>query len=142
MDPIERLVVEVVDSRRVVRCPHCGFTTTRVHDSRRVTVHDLPTNGRPTELVWVRGRFVCVECDERHWETHQEIVLGRHTHLSRRLARQLAKDVSAMSIREVSRRSRLPWHYIIGLTRDWACLVAAAGFFSSTRRRWCGGNGM
>ena len=84
---IERLVVEIIDSRRVLRCPHCGFTTTSVHDMRRLKVHDLPTRGRPTELVWVRCRFVCGECDERHWETHPEIVIGRRTHVARRLAR-------------------------------------------------------
>ena len=27
VDVIERLVVEIVDVRRVVHCPHCGFKT-------------------------------------------------------------------------------------------------------------------
>jgi len=76
VDLVERLVVEIADVRRVVRCPHCGFKTTRVHDDRRLRVHDLPTRGRPTELVWVRRRFVCGECSERHWEDHPEIIVG------------------------------------------------------------------
>jgi hypothetical protein len=45
VDLIEGLVVEVSDSRRVVRCGLCGFTTATVHDRRRVKVHDLPTQG-------------------------------------------------------------------------------------------------
>lgn len=93
VDLIERLVVEVADVRRVVRCPHCGFKTARVHDDRRFLVHDLPTRGRPTTLEWVRRRFVCVECTERHWEDHPEFLLGRRTHVTRRLARQLVRDV-------------------------------------------------
>lgn len=132
VDLIERLVVEVVDLRRVVRCPWCGFKTTRVHDTRRLRVCDLPTRGRPTTLVWVRRRFACPECSERHWEDHPEIILGRRTHVTRRLARQLVRDVNAMSIREVSRRHDLPWHYIMGLTSSWSDRVAA-----DRRRRRC-----
>jgi len=132
VDLIERLVVEIVDTRRVVRCPHCGFKTSRVHDSRRLRVRDLPTRGRRTDLEWVRRRFVCAECSERHWEEHPEIIVGRRTHVTRRLARQLVADVQAMSIREVCRRHDLPWHYVMTLTRDWADLVAA-----DRRRRRC-----
>lgn len=72
-DVIERLVVMVQDLRTVVRCPHCGFLTSRVHERRRVTVHDLPHGGRPTLLVWLRRRFVCRHCRERHTESHPEI---------------------------------------------------------------------
>lgn len=41
VDLIERLVIEIADIRRVVRCPHCGFKTSRVHDDRRLRVRDL-----------------------------------------------------------------------------------------------------
>lgn len=132
VDLVERLVVEVVDVRRVVRCPHCGFKTTRIHDTRRLRVRDLPTRGRPTELMWARRRFVCGECSERHWEDHPEILVGRRTHVTRRLARQLVRDVNAMSIREVARRHDLPWHYIMGLTVSWSDRVA-----QDRRRRRC-----
>ena len=132
VDLIERLVVEIADVRRVVRCPHCGFKTSRVHDDRRYLVHDLATRGRPTVLEWVRRRFVCAECSERHWEDHPEIILGRRTHVTRRLARQLVRDVNAMSIREVARRHRLPWHFIMSLTRSWSDRVA-----QDRRRRRC-----
>lgn len=82
VDLVERLVVEVADVRRIVRCPHCGFKTTRVHDTRRLVIRDLPTQGRPTDCEWLRRRFRCEECDERHWETHPEIILGRRTHVN------------------------------------------------------------
>lgn len=132
VDLMERLVVEIVDVRRVLRCPDCGFRTFRVHDRRRVKVHDLPTQGRPTTLIWLRRRFSCGDCDERFSEEHPEIILGRRTHVTRRLARQLVRDVQAMSIREVSRRTGLPWHYLMAVTLGWSELIAA-----ERRRRRC-----
>lgn len=45
--------------------------------------------------------------------------------MTRRLARQLVKDVNVMSIREVARRHDLPWHFIMSLTRSWSDRVAA-----------------
>jgi transposase len=131
-DLIERLVVEVSDTRRVARCALCGFTTATVHDRRRVKVHDLPTQGRPTTLIWLRRRFTCGNCGERFLEEHPEMVLGRRTHVTRRLARQLIRDVQAMSIREVSRRTGLPWHYLMAMTLRWSELVAV-----ERRRRRC-----
>jgi transposase len=132
VDLVEALVVEVTDGRRVVRCPYCGFTTDRVHDRRRVRVHDLPAQGRATTLEWMRRRFWCDNCEERFLEDHPEIMLGRRTHVTRRLARQLVKDVKVMSIREVSRRYGLPWHYLMNLTADWSYWVA-----KHRRRRRC-----
>jgi len=121
--------VEIVDVRWVVCCPHCGFKTARAHDSRRFRVHDLPTRGRPTTLEWVRRCFVCGECDERSWEVHREIILGRRTHITRHLARSLFRDVDVMSIRELARRHDLPWHYIMTLTSS--CGSDSAGSASA-----------
>ena len=132
VDVMERLVVEIGDIRRVVRCAHCGFTTAKVHDRRRYRVYDLPTQGRETTLMWIRRRFWCTNCGERHWEDHPEIILGRRTHVTRRRARQLVRDVNAMSIREVARRSGLSWHYLMRMTLRWSELIAA-----ERRRRRC-----
>ena len=43
----ERLELVVEDSRRVLRCRHCGFRTSVVHDRRRVKVTDLPIGAGP-----------------------------------------------------------------------------------------------
>lgn len=132
VDLVERLVVEVADTRRVVRCAFCGFKTCRVHDRRAYAVRDLPIQGRPTTLEWKRRRFECSNCRERFFEDHPEIILGRRTHITRRLARQLVRDVNAMSIREVSRRHGVPWHYLMAMTMNWSDRVAA-----HRRRRRC-----
>ena len=45
----------------MVRCPACGFKTTKVHETRRVEVKDIPL-GRPNDLVWLQRRFECPNC--------------------------------------------------------------------------------
>ncbi|MCA1704221.1 MAG: transposase family protein [Actinobacteria bacterium] len=86
-DEIDKLVIEVADARTVVRCPACGHRTTKVHETRKVVVRDIPL-GRPTTLVWLQRRFECTACGERHTEEHPEIE-GK---LTRRLARELVRD--------------------------------------------------
>ncbi|MGH9054013.1 MAG: ISL3 family transposase [Acidimicrobiia bacterium] len=132
-DMPERLVVAVEDARTVARCPHCGFKTQVVHDRRRVRVTDLTYGGRPTTLVWLRRRFCCEECGERFTEEcHPEFVRNRVTWVTRRLARTLVRDVNRLSIRELSRRWGLPWHFIMGLVASWSTQVVA-----QRRRRRC-----
>jgi len=52
-DEIDKLVIEVSDTRSVVRCPACGNKTSKVHETRKVVVSDIPI-GRPTTLVFLR----------------------------------------------------------------------------------------
>ena len=133
VDLPERLEVAVADTRSVVRCPHCGFKTTAVHDTRRVRVTDVTYGGRPTTLVWLRRRFHCLECTERFLEeTHPEFVRNRVTWVTRRLARTLVRDVNRLPIRELSRRWGLGWHFIMGLVTGWSTRVV-----SERRRRRC-----
>ena len=132
VDTPDKLEVVVEDLRRVVRCPHCGFMTSVVHDRRRVRVRDLTFGGRPTMLTWLRRRMVCSECGERFSEDHPEFLLGRVTHITRRLARSLVRDVNQLSIRELCRRHHLGWHFIMGLVASWSEAVVA-----ERRRRRC-----
>ena len=115
VDEIDELVIEVADTRSVVRCPACGYKTTKVHETRKVIVRDVPL-GRPTTLVWLQRRFECTNCGERHTEDHPEIE-GKTT---RRLARQIVRDSKYLTIRELSRRHGLSWHLVMGLVRHWA----------------------
>ena len=120
VDTIDRLEIEVTSTRSWSRCPHCGFKTKTVHDRRRRKIRDLPVSGRRTTLVWVRRRFSCDNCDERHLEIHTEFEGG----LTRRLARGLVADAKVMSIRAVMRRHGLDWHLIQNLVTAWSALVA------------------
>ena len=133
VDAPERLEVVVEDARSVVRCSHCGFRTRAVHDRRRVRVTDLTCGGRPTTLVWLRRRFRCGECGERFLEAcHPEFVRNRITWVTRRVARTLVRDVNQLSIRELSRRWALGWHFIMALVAGWSQHVVR-----ERRRRRC-----
>ncbi len=129
VDTTSRLEVEVASTRSWSRCPHCGFKTRTVHDTRRRRISDLSVSGRRTTLVWIRRRFVCANCDQRHLETHVEFEGG----LSRRLARGLVADANVMSIRAVVRRHGLHWHLIQALVTSWSTTVA-----EHRRSRRCG----
>jgi len=120
VDTASRLEVEVISTRSWSRCPHCGFKTRTVHDRRRRKIRDLPVSGRRMTLVWIRRRFSCGNCNERHLEIHPEFEGG----LTRRLARQLVADAKDMSIRAVVRRHGLDWHLIQALVTSWSTMVA------------------
>lgn len=54
-DQFDRLVVDVADTRRVVRCAACGYKTSKVHETQRVEIRDLPQ-----PLVWLQRRSECL----------------------------------------------------------------------------------
>ena len=121
VDALDELVVAVASTRSWSRCPHCGFSCRRVHDTRLRRIRDLAVSGRPVTLEWHRRRFVCDNCGERHLEGHDEFE-GR---LTRRLARAVVADAKVMSVRAVARRHRLSWSVVMILVNSWSTLVAA-----------------
>ncbi len=64
------------ECRRVdVGCPECGVLA-RVKDRDRVSLVDLPMNGRPTRVVWHKRRFFCPDAEcTRALRNHQELVI-------------------------------------------------------------------
>lgn len=121
VDLPERLEVVVRDLRSRVHCPLCGFKTDKVHETRRVRIKDIPYGGpRTTTLVWLRRRFSCDSCGERHTEDHPAIE-GR---LTARLARLVVTDARHLSIAEVARRHGLSWHTTMSIVQAWMERIA------------------
>ena len=116
VDLPERLEVVIRDLRSVVRCPHCQFKTTKVHETRRVKVKDVPRGPQRVTLVWLRRRFECMNCGERHTETHPAI----DNKMTTRLQRTIVTDARHLSITEISRRYGLSWHTVMALVRAWS----------------------
>ena len=50
----DELVIEVADTRSVVRCPACGYKTKKVHETRKVEVEDIPSDG-PSRRSWPKS---------------------------------------------------------------------------------------
>lgn len=120
IDLTERLEVVVQDLRSVVTCPFCGVKTSKVHDTRRVKIKDLPVLGARTTLIWLRRRFSCANCGERHLEDHPEF----EQKMTRRLARAIVADARQLSITEITRRYGFSWSTIMALVRTWSERVA------------------
>ncbi|MFN2488139.1 MAG: transposase family protein [Actinomycetota bacterium] len=116
VDMPEHLEVLIHDLRSVVRCPFCGFKTTKVHETRRVKVSDVPRGRQRVTLIWLRRRFHCTNCGERHSEKHPAIE-GRMT---TRLARAIVTDARHLSITEIGRRYGFAWHTVMTLVREWS----------------------
>ncbi len=110
----ERLEVVVSDLRSVVTCPFCGLKTSKVHDTRRVKIKDLPVLGAKTTLIWLRRRFSCDNCGGRHLETHPAFE-GKMT---QRLARAIVRDARQLSITEITRRYGFAWSTVMALVGD------------------------
>jgi transposase-like protein len=110
-DVTEQLEVVVADLRSVVTCPSCGLKTSKVHDTRRVKIKDLPVLGAKTTLIWLRRRFSCDNCGGRHLEDHPAFE-GKMT---RRLARALVTDARHLSITEITRRYGFSWSTVMAL---------------------------
>jgi transposase len=115
VDLPERLEVVVRDLRSVVRCPFCGYKTSRIHETRRQRIKDVPRGGQQATLVWLRRRFSCPACGERHTESHPAIE-GR---ITARLARRIIVEARHASITEISRRYGLSWDTVMRLVREW-----------------------
>jgi transposase len=112
----ERLEVVVRDLRSIVRCPWCSFKTSKVHETRRVKVTDIPRGRQRVTLVWLRRRFECGNCGERHTESHPGIA-GKMT---TRAARAIVAEARQLSITEVARRYELSWHTVMAVVRAWS----------------------
>jgi transposase len=120
VDVTERLEIVVSDLRSVVTCPLCGGKTAKVHDTRRVRIKDLPVLGAKTTLIWLRRRFSCANCGERHLEAHPEFE-GKMT---RRLARAIVTEARQLSITEITRRYGFSWSTVMALVKTWSERVA------------------
>ncbi len=120
IDLPERLEVVVRDLRSVVRCPWCSFKTSKVHETRRVKVKDLARGTQKVTLIWLRRRFECTNCGERHTETHPAF----DKRMTARLTRAIVRDARHLSITEIGRRYVLSWHTVMAVVKQWSALLA------------------
>jgi hypothetical protein len=118
-DEIDKLVIEVADRRRVVRCPACGQMTSKVHDARKVEIRDLPL-GRPAPLVWLQWRFDSPTMASTHRGPSRDRGQGHPA-----LDSIAGAGLEYLTIRELPRRHRLSWHLIMRLVRAWAAVVGS-----------------
>lgn len=49
-------------------CPHCGSSTTKIHDYRTQTIKDVPIYFKPTNLIYNKRRYECKCCNKKFYE--------------------------------------------------------------------------
>ena len=104
------------ECRRVdVGCPECGVLA-RVKDRDRVSLVDLPMNGRPTRVVWHKRRFFCpdADCPKGSWnEVDTRIAFPRHL-VTDRAGRWLTEQIgkNARSVNEIADELGCDWHTV------------------------------
>jgi transposase len=101
--------------RAVTGCPECGVVA-RVKDRYRVTLVDLPMNGRATRVVWHKRRFFCpdAECPMGPWsEVDTRIAFPRHL-VTDRAGRWLTKQIgkNGRSVQEIADELGCDWHTV------------------------------
>ncbi|MGH3733371.1 MAG: transposase family protein, partial [Acidimicrobiales bacterium] len=64
----ESVTVHFECQREAVGCAECGVLA-QVKDRHKVTLVDLPMNGRATKVVWHKRRFFCPDalCPTGSW---------------------------------------------------------------------------
>ena len=101
--------------REIEGCPECGVVA-RVKDRHAVTLVDLPTNGRPTRIIWHKRRFLCpdVACPKGSWsEVDNRIAFPRHL-VTDRAGRWLTKQIGKFgrSVAEIAEELGCDWHTV------------------------------
>ena len=94
------------ECRRVdVGCPECGVVA-RVKDRDQVTLVDLPTNGRPTRVVWHKRRFCCPDpdCPKATWSEVDTRIAFSRLLVTDRAGRWLTEQIgkNGRSVQEIA----------------------------------------
>jgi len=87
-------------------CPRCQTSCSRVKESRRRYLRDLPMLERPVVLVLHLRRFACPNCRHRPWE--KSATFGLRTKWTARLSKQVRQEfLRGCPGKELARRSGL-----------------------------------
>ncbi len=71
-------------------CPRCQTSCSRVKESRRRYIRDVPMLERPVVLVLHLRRFACPNCQHRPWE--KSATFGLRTKWTARLSKQVRQE--------------------------------------------------
>lgn len=94
-------------------CPYCQKNTTELHQTKFISVRDLPISGQPVYLKVPRRRFYCRFC-QRYVTERLEFVPWRRSHSSR-YEENIYQRVLSSSIEQVSREESLSYRQIDGI---------------------------
>jgi transposase len=101
--------------RAVTGCPECGVVA-RVKDRYRVTLVDLPMNGRSTRVVWHKRRFFYPDpdCPKASWSEVDTRIAFPRLLMTDRAGRWLTKQIgkNGRSVQEIAEELGCDWHTV------------------------------
>ena len=106
----KRLEVELVPlPRAVMVCGTCGGQCTRVHETTKRIVRDLPILDSQTHLIVHRRRLLCPQCgpvlERLSW-------LAKYSRVTRRLAESVARLCGVLAVKHVAEYLGLSWDQV------------------------------
>ncbi|MEY3223394.1 MAG: hypothetical protein RLZZ203_2250 [Cyanobacteriota bacterium] len=110
------ITLQVEPTKKESVCPRCGTKSQRLHQNHRYIVKDLPWAEKPVYLEINRRQFKCEKC-RKPFSEDLDFVGKRRTY-TKRLARQIIKDVLDNDIKSVAARGVVTTEEIERMLKD------------------------
>lgn len=99
------LLIELENKQTSATCPHCGKRTSKVHQSHRHRVRDIPVSSFDVFLNVNRRQFRCQNC-QKVFSEELSFVKKRRTY-TKRLAQKVVEEVLATDVVNTGKRNRM-----------------------------------
>ncbi|CAD5963435.1 Transposase [Planktothrix tepida] len=99
------LLIELENKQTNVTCPNCGKSRSKVHQSHRHRVRDIPVSSFDVFLNVNRRQFRCPNC-QKVFSEELSFVKKRRTY-TKRLAQKVVEEVLATDVVNTGKRNRM-----------------------------------
>lgn len=92
-------------------CPHCGTTTTKIHDYYSQHITDIPIYFKPTKLIYNKRRYECTSCNKSFYENNN--IVNRFARKTKRLSEYIVDQLRDLhSVSSISKNTSVDPAYI------------------------------
>lgn len=93
------------------KCPHCGTTTTKIHDYYSQTITDIPIYFKPTKLIYKKRRYECTSCHKSFYENNT--IVNKFARKSKRLVGYVVNELRDLQpISSIAKKTDINTGYI------------------------------
>lgn len=75
-------------------CPHCGNTTSKIHDYYTQTIKDIPIYFKPTNLILKKCRYQCNHCHKSFYPKNN--IVNRYARKTTRLTGYIVNELRSL----------------------------------------------
>ncbi|MFM6152305.1 MAG: ISL3 family transposase, partial [Sphaerospermopsis kisseleviana] len=110
------IILQVEPIKKESICPRCGTKSQRLHQNHRYIVKDLPWGEKPVYLEINKRQFKCEKCQKPFSEDLDFV--GQRRKYTKRLARQIIKEVLDSDIKSVASKGVVTTEEIERMLKD------------------------